>query len=371
MRTFRCDHCDSPVYFENPRCVTCGHTLAFLPDQFRVAALDRDDDGLWRVADGAGQSDEPGDDKRQRDTAKAYRLCHHYLATDTCNWAIEAHDDNELCVSCRLTQQIPDLTLEGRQSALYKMELAKRRLLFNLRELGLPVFEHETSNPLRFSFLESLPDQGVHVTTGHDHGHITINLAEADDVQRLRSRNELGEPYRTVLGHFRHEIGHFYWDELIAPQEARLRAFRERFGDERADYAEALKRHYETPLADWSERHISCYASSHPWEDWAETWAHYMHMRAMIETADDFADSVRLPGQDPKAARKARSDELLRTRQPDFDRLIQRWITLSLALNALNRSMGLDDVYPFALTDTVRDKLRFIHDTVHASAVLA
>ena len=306
-----------------------------------------------------------------QEEAPAYRLCHHYVSTDTCNWAVEASDPNELCASCRLTRDIPNLSLEGRHVALYKMESAKRRLVFNLRELGLPLFEHETINPLRFSFLENLPDQGCKVMTGHDHGHITINLAEADDVERVRSRQQLGEPYRTVLGHFRHEIGHFYWDELIAPQEARLNAFRELFGDEREDYGEALKRHYEQPQADWAEEHISAYASSHPWESWAETWAHYMHMRAMIETADDFADSVRLPGQDRKAARKARREEILRDTRPDFDQLILRWVPLSLALNALNRSMGMDDIYPFALSEVVRQKLRFVHDTVHDSAIMA
>lgn len=372
MRTFRCDHCDSPVYFENPRCVACGHTLAFLPDQFRLAALERTDDGLWRVA---GRKADDTDNDAGNDTtatdAPAYRLCHHYVSTDTCNWAVEAHDANELCVSCRLTRDIPDLSLDGRQASLYKMELAKRRLLFNLRELGLPVFEHETLNPLHFSFLESMPDTGFHVMTGHDHGHITINLAEADDVERLRSRTEMGEPYRTVLGHFRHEIGHFYWDELIAPQDERLQAFRDLFGDERENYAEALKKHYEQPDPGWGEQHISAYASAHPWEGWAETWAHYMHMRAMIETADDFADSVRLPGQDPKAARRAREDALLMARRTDFDQLILRWMRLSLALNALNRSMGMDDAYPFALSDAVRRKLRFVHDTVQESAILA
>lgn len=367
MRTFRCDHCDSPVYFENPRCVACGHTLAFLPDQFRLAALERSDDGLWRVAAPEAAAGEA----TAEINAPAYRLCHHYVSTDTCNWAVEASDPNELCASCRLTREIPDLSLEGRQTALYKMELAKRRLLFNLRELGLPVFEHETINPLHFSFLESVPEQGCHIMTGHDHGHITINLAEADDVARVRSRTEMGEPYRTVLGHFRHEIGHFYWDELVAPQEARLQAYRELFGDEREDYAEALKRHYEQPDPNWGDQHISSYASAHPWEGWAETWAHYMHMRAMIETADDFADSVRLPGQDPKAARKARQDALLLDRWPDFNDLILRWMRLGLALNALNRSMGMDDVYPFTLSETVRQKLRFVHDTVRESAILA
>lgn len=367
MRTFRCDHCDSPVYFENPRCVACGHTLAFLPDQFRLAALERTDDGLWRVA--AGQSDTQAD--TQADTQPAYRLCHHYVSTDTCNWAVEAADTNELCVSCRLTQEIPDLSLPGRQASLYKMELGKRRLVFNLRELGLPLFEHETINPLRFSFLENVPEAGFHVITGHDHGHITINLSEADDVERMRSRNEMGEPYRTVLGHFRHEIGHFYWDELIAPQEQRLEAFRALFGDEREDYGEALKRHYEQPDLNWANEHISAYASAHPWEGWAETWAHYMHMRAVIETADDFADTVRLPGQDAKAARLANDNAWLLNKQPDFDRLILRWMRLGLALNALNRSMGLDDAYPFTLSEPVREKLRFVHDTVRASAILA
>ena len=364
MKTFRCDHCRQPVYFENPRCLHCGHTLAFLPDQFRVAALDRGEDGLWRIARprNARAASSPSG-------GTAYRLCSHYLSTDTCNWAVEASDPNPLCVSCRLTTVIPDLSLPGRQQAFYKMEAAKRRLLFNLRELGLPVFPHETTHPLSFSFLES-PPEGPAVVTGHAEGRITIDLAEADDVARVRSRAQFNEAYRTVLGHLRHEIGHFYWDELVAPQEARLAAFRELFGDERQDYAQALQRHYEQPAADWSARHISCYASAHPWEDWAETWAHYLHLRAVMETADDFAASVRpitpaLEAEPVDTALMANSPRL------DFQALLTRWIALSIALNALNRSMGLDDLYPFTLAEPVRRKLCFVHETVCGAAVLA
>ena len=52
----------------------------------------------------------------------------------------------------------------------------------------------------------------------------------------------------------------------------------------------------------------------------------------------------------------------------DFEHILQNWVTLTFNLNALNRSMGLDDAYPFQLSNTVKDKLRFIHKHVLAKA---
>ena len=123
------------------------------------------------------------------------------------------------------------------------------------------------------------------MVTGHADGVITLDLAESDDVHRERRRAELGEPYRTLLGHFRHEIGHYYWPILVERAGA-LERCRALFGDERADYGEALERHYaDGPPADWAERHVSAYATMHPWEDWAETFAHYLHIRDTLQTA--------------------------------------------------------------------------------------
>ena len=357
MRPLRCERCGQRVFFENLSCGACGALLGFVPDELGFGAFEVDAGGIWQRLD------------RSR---AAQRPCTNTLQQQVCNWMVPADSAETLCRCCSTTDVIPALGKAENHTYWMLLEQAKRRLFYGLLVLGLPVRSKadDPEHGLSFQFLEQLEPRQV-VLTGHSDGVITLNIAEADDARREQMRLHLHEPYRTLLGHFRHEIGHFYWDELVAPNEQRLADFRALFGDEREDYGEALKRHYEAPIADWSEQHISAYASAHPWEGWAETWAHYMHLRAMIETADDFADSVRLPGQDPKAARQARNNELLLVRSPDFDRLLTRWMSLSLALNALNRSMGMDDIYPFALTETVRHKLRFIHDTVQGSAVLA
>src|SRR5437868_9942335 len=129
--------------------------------------------------------------------------------------------------------------------------------------------------------------------TGHKDGIVTMKVEEADDVTRVRVRTQMREPYRTLLGHFRHETGHYYWDRLIANSDW-LEPFRGLFGDERASYAEALDRHYQqgAPL-DWQPQYVSAYATMHPWEDWAETWAHYLHMMDAVDTALGFGMSAR------------------------------------------------------------------------------
>ena len=205
--------------------------------------------------------------------------------------------------------------------------------------------------------------------TGHDNGLITIALTEADDVEREKMRTALHEPYRTLLGHFRHEIGHYYWDRLV-DDGGRLDAFRALFGDDRADYAEALQRYYDNGAPpDWQTRFVSAYAASHPWEDFAETWAHYLHIIDTLEIAGAFEISVH--------PRIARTDALDATvdfdpyRATDVHRLVDTWLPLSLALNSLNRAMGQPDLYPFVLSDPAIAKLGFVHDTVAAQASAA
>jgi hypothetical protein len=89
-----------------------------------------------------------------------------------------------------------------------------------------------------------------------------------------------------LLGHFRHEVGHYFWDRLVATDPHQLEEFRVLFGDDRQDYGEALKRHYdEGAPANWQDTYISMYATMHPWEDFAETWAHYLHIVDTLETA--------------------------------------------------------------------------------------
>ena len=175
---------------------------------------------------------------------------------------------------------------------------------------------------------------------------------------------QLGEAYRTLLGHFRHEVGHYYWQRLVG-DGAWLGPFRERFGDETADYAEAVKRHYEAgPPADWRDRHVSAYASMHPWEDWAESFAHYLHMVDTLDTARAYGLVLRPEAGSSRAA--ARSGKLTARRLDlqEFDDLLAGWVPLTLALNSLNRSMGLADLYPFVLSKTATDKMRFVHDLV-------
>ena len=351
MQIFRCDHCGSFIFFENSQCTRCGHTLAFLPDRLRMAALQADGD-TWHPAK-----------PHKKDRAR-YRLCANYQAHDVCNWTVAADDPNPLCLSCRLTQVIPDLQPPGHLQAWYRMEIAKRRLLYTLIGLGLPIQarEDDPQHGLAFEFLADPPPgegDGKPVLTGHADGLITINLAEADDAERERRRLRLHEPYRTLLGHFRHEIGHYYWDQLIAGSP-RLDAFRERFGDEREDYAAALQRHYEQPAADWAQQYISAYASSHPWEDWAETWAHYLHMIDTLETASACGLSLR--------SEPARAEfEAPQPQHEPFDDIIERWFPLTFALNNLNRGLGQADAYPFVLPQAAIDKLRFVHETIVAA----
>jgi hypothetical protein len=344
MKLFSCV-CQQLVFFESVTCTRCGRALAFVPDRQQVAALEPDG-GVWRLGD------EPG----------RYRLCRNYTEQAVCNWAVPADESHDYCRSCRLDQVIPNLAHAGAKEAWHRLEVAKRRLLYTLIDLGLPLENKSEapSNGLAFQFLEDAA--GNKVFTGHERGVITINVAEADDPFREKMRVQLGEAYRTLLGHFRHEIGHHYWERLVERSD-RLAAFRERFGDERSDYAEARQRHYDQgPPPDWGARFVSAYASMHPWEDWAETWAHYLHMTDTLETACAYGLVVRPEGGQSPAVRTRRLD------LHDFEDLIAGWFPLTMALNSLNRSMGLPDTYPFVLSETAIAKLRFVHEVIEAAA---
>jgi hypothetical protein len=336
MKLFACT-CQQILFFESVTCTRCGRTLAFLPDRGQVAPV-----------------------------PAGYRLCRNYAEQGVCNWALAPDDPAEYCRSCRLNQVIPDLSRPGAKEAWHRLEIAKRRLVYTLVDLGLPL-ESKTDDPahgLAFQFLEDKPEGKVF--TGHDAGVITINIAEADDPFREKMRVQMGEAYRTLLGHFRHEIGHHYWVRLVEHGPS-LERFRERFGDERADYAQAQQRHYSAgPPADWGTRFVSAYASMHPWEDWAETWAHYLHMTDTLETARAHGLALRPPpvtphGPSPPAMRAGRLD--LR----DFEDLVAGWFPVTITLNDLNRSMGLPDNYPFVLSATAVEKLRFVHEVIAAS----
>jgi hypothetical protein len=355
MKSFHCTHCQNLVFFENIRCLKCGHALAYLPDQGLMAAVEQDGQGSWR-REGGGDPD------------RSYRLCDNYDKENVCNWALPASDPLALCRSCRLTRVIPDLSLLANRLAWYRLEVAKRRLVYTLLGLGLPLARKEqpADEGVAFEFLEDSPaGDGRRVLTGHDDGLIVINIAEADDVRREQERQQQHEPYRTLLGHFRHEIGHYYWDRLIRNQP-RLPAFRQTFGDERADYQQALQRHYqEGPPPTWESGYISAYATMHPWEDWAESWAHFLHMTDALETAATTGLSLRPKRPDEPAMGPPPNP--LAPQPHSFERMIDDWLPLTYLLNNLNRGMGLPDGYPFVLSAAVIDKLRFIHETIYAS----
>ena len=272
-----------------------------------------------------------------------------------------------LCKSCRLTREIPDLSVNGHRQAWYRLEVAKRRLLFTLLQLSLPLddLSEETAPGLTFEFKAAVPgDESI--LTGHSNGVITINIAEADDVERERQRMALHEPYRTILGHMRHEIGHYYWDRLIR-ESAEIDRFRELFGDERQDYGAALKTHYEQgPTSDWPEHFVTAYAGAHPWEDWAETWAHYLHMVDAVETAAACGLSLRPQRADEPSMTRVPS--AVPSRELSFQSLVTNWFSLTYVLNNFNRGLGLADAYPFVLSSSAISKLKFVHEVIRRSA---
>jgi hypothetical protein len=159
--------------------------------------------------------------------------------------------------------------------------------------------------------------------TGHENGIITIALTEADDIERERRRHDMGEPYRTLLGHFRHEIGHHFWD-LLVRDGGRLSECRALFGDDSQDYATALRSHYQgSAPADWQQRYVSAYAASHPWEDFAETWAHYLHIIDTLEMAGHFGIKVQ-PAADKLGSLSAQID-FDPYAVKEFSRVIEAW----------------------------------------------
>ncbi len=359
MNTFHCNHCGQPLFFENVKCLRCGSDLAFLPDRLALAAIE--------PVPGDGAAWWPRGGGRRGAAERAYRLCRNHTEYHACNFAVPTEDPNPLCVSCRLTRLLPDLSVADNHERWYRIEVAKRRLFYTLAKLALVAVDPPNGRrdgPL-FEFLADVP--GRQVLTGHAGGVITLNVAEADDAERVRRRVALHEPYRTLLGHLRHESGHYYWDRLIRDGE-RLDPFRAMFGDERAPYTAALNAYYAAgePAAGWQARHVSAYATSHPWEDWAETWAHYLHMVDLLETAASYSTRLSMPG--------ANGDAIDQVTDPfagasaDFDHLVAEWIPLTLLLNSLNRSLGQDDAYPFALSRHALTKLRFVHETIHAAA---
>jgi hypothetical protein len=218
---------------------------------------------------------------------------------------------------------------------------------------------HDGDHGLAFDLLSSAEEP---VVTGHADGVVTIDLAEGDAAHREQMRRDLGEPYRTMLGHLRHESGHYFWTVLVEADPPTLDAFRSLFGDERSDYSASLRRHYQQgPPSAWVGGYVSAYATAHPWEDWAETFAHYLHIRDTIQTAAAFGMLVTGPRLDPEMMAAPSLDP-----EDRFEDILDHWLPLVYALNAVNRSMGRDDLYPFVLSPAVVAKLTFVHRVVHS-----
>jgi hypothetical protein len=347
MRLFRCQVCGQVLHFENVRCERCGHALGYLPGPATLSALEPDGRAWRALAVQEGR----------------FRFCAN-ADQEACNWLVPARSTESLCVACRHNRTVPDLSVPENLIPWRRWEVAKRRLIYTLRRLRLPLPDRrqDPAHGLAFDVLADPPGGGPHVMTGHEDGLITLALAEAEDAERERRRTAMGEPYRTLLGHVRHETGHFYWDILVR-DGGRLPAFRALFGDEREDYGEALRRHHaQGPPPDWRARCISAYATAHPWEDFAESWAHWLHMVDTLEMASSLGFAVR-PEADAEGLLGAEV-ALDPYAASDIAALVGAWLPLTHAVNSLNRCMGAPDLYPFVLSPPVIAKLGFIHRTV-------
>ena len=340
MRDFLCPNCGQHLTFENSVCLSCGSPVGFsLPDAAMLVIASGPDSEHGGAVD-----------------ASQYRLCAN-LHLAECNWLVRLDPastvQGELCASCRLTRTRPNDADTTALAAFAVAEKAKRRLIAELAELDLPITGRDADPQygLAFDLLSSEFDQ---VFTGHEDGVITLDLAEGDDVHREQLRKAMDEPYRTLLGHFRHEIGHYYYYRLADPSPAYRERFQQLFGDPNADYQAALDRHYnDGPPEGWEQNYVSSYATMHPAEDWAETFAHYLHIRDTLDTSAAF-------GLAPAGATFDR-----RALGPSgFDSIIEMWLPLAWSLNMVNRSMGRDDLYPFVLPQPVLDKMRFIHTVI-------
>ena len=355
VQLFQCQRCGQTLFFENSLCESCGASLGYDAEATVLHALvpaSGNDPLLWSPIGQSGGG--------------AFRFCAN-VAQGVCNWLVPAASAERLCRACRHNRTIPDLSDPAHQRAWQRLEAAKHRLIYQLIRLRLPLPSlAESPAGLAFDFLADDAAVPGSVLTGHASGLITVNLREADDAEREQMRVDMHEPYRTLLGHFRHEVGHFYWD-LLLRDGVRLEECREIFGDDREDYAAALRRHYaEGAPSGWQQSFISPYASAHPWEDFAETWAHYLHIADTLETASAFQLGVH-----PKRAESPDLHADIRQNpyaQDSVDDLIESWIPLTFALNSLNRSMGLPDLYPFVLNPAAIAKLGFIHRLLQNAA---
>ncbi|WP_437188102.1 zinc-binding metallopeptidase family protein [Planctomicrobium sp. SH668] len=336
MKTFFCE-CGNRLYFGNTGCLKCNRETGFCPGCRGVVGLNSNEDGTYTCSNLECQI--------------LLKKCHNYSFENICNWCVavsdntpvaagDVADNRSLCQCCQLTEVIPDLSIPENHKLWARLEEAKRRVLFTIQELNLPIGRGDGDGtlPLKFDFMA---DGEKPVFTGHDQGHIVINIKEADDVEREKARVAFAEPQRTLVGHFRHELGHYYWDVLVLGQvEDEFRAI---FGDERSPtYQEALNNYYQNgPLPNWESHYISAYATMHPWEDFAETFGAYLDMMSILDTRKN------LPGK--------------QLRSQHFENLIADYKQVGILANELNREMGLKDLVPEVFGEEVAKKIGFVH----------
>lgn len=375
MKTFNCNCKDKQIlFFESKSCIACKRVVG-LDDNFdKVEPYD-----LHKETGSYFKSAEPTIRYQKCDNNTDFHACTGMVNLNT--FVATPKKDEILCFACRFNETIPDLSVVEHIPLWKKMEAAKRRALYTLKALSLPLrnINQDPKGGLSFDFTADR-DVNDHFTskltghstifTGHDCGHITINLAEADDVARSKTKQEMGERYRTLLGHFRHELGHYYFDVLIAGSSEKHELCKKYFGNDELDYQESLKKHYANGSPkDWRDNFISEYATMHPYEDWAETWAHYMHIMDTLETAKNFSITGSITGntKDTEEAGELYLPQEAHffSSQTSITTILDTWVDFSVILNSLNRSMGMSDAYPFVLTDSVRTKLSVIHHAIH------
>lgn len=333
MQRFACERCGNQLPFDASTCPVCGALIGYVPEQRDLRVLEPADDPATYAVGGSADV-----------------LWRCLNAAWGCNWTLAADAGGEWCRSCSLTRGRPDLADPAAVERWAAAEAAKRRLVHQLDSLALPIEPRSRSAPHGLAFdLVDLP--GVPGITGHLDGIVTLDLAEADDQHRDQQRRQLGEPFRTLIGHLRHEVGHYYWDRLVG-QSDHLAAFRRLFGDERADYRRALSEHHTTTTTWDRSRYVSAYATAHPLEDWAETFAHYLHVVDALDTA--IAYGLVDPVDEEVAATQG------------FAAILERWAPVAAALDAIADSLGTPRPFPFEPTGVALDKLAFVHARVVA-----
>ena len=354
MKIFHCT-CGNKLFFENSQCLVCQREVGWCPVCEGMHAMEPDNAGGYQCTNPGCQSH--------------VVKCYNYAYYNVCNRMIEntgqQQDALNLCSYCKLTETIPDLSVDGNITKWYDLEVAKRRLLYLLDIMGLPYGSRfdQIELPLSFDFKEDIKPANFgwlsmgkeeKVFTGHADGKITINIQEADPVEREKLRVAFRETQRTLIGHFRHEIGHYYWQLLV--QDKDEAAYKAIFGDhESPTYSEAMNNYYKNgPKANWANSYISAYATMHSWEDFAETWGTYLDMYAVLDTADN-TELLEMGGED--------------LQDTQLETMLSRYADLSLKVNEVNRSLGLPDLLPETFTPPVVEKLRYIHRLIKRNRI--